>query len=116
MSPVTLGTGTYAGLAGAAATFTGAVVAATQGLTVESVTGAVLAGLILLRVMGGRYAQAVALIRQVATEVKPFVDRLADPRDLADEDEQYGAVPVGRLESREAHSGLGDGDDHGAGL
>jgi hypothetical protein len=71
------GPGTTAGLAGAAAAFVGAVVAATQGLTTEAVTAVIVAALTLLTVIGGRYAQAVATIKEGAQQLAPIVGTVA---------------------------------------
>ncbi len=75
--PVPVGPATQAGLAGAAAMFVGAVVAASQGLTTESVAAVVTSGLTLLTVLGGRYAQAALDIRTGARQAKPVVDAVA---------------------------------------
>lgn len=69
VSPIPTGPATRAGLAGAAAAFVGAVVASTQGLTVEAVAAVVTSGLTLLTVLGGRYAQAAAAIQVAADPV-----------------------------------------------
>ncbi len=108
-----VGPATRAGLAGAAATFVAAVIAATQGLTAEAVAAIATSGLTLLAVLGGRYGQEIArTVRDVARAAQPTVDAAAswelpegenpDPRDaelddgklLADDADEIGLDPA----------------------
>lgn len=64
---VPVGFTTHAGLLSAVGLFVGAVAAAIQNKSTESIVAALSATAVLLTTLGGRYAQAVVLARRVLT-------------------------------------------------
>lgn len=78
---VKVGFATYAGTVGAILAAVGTVYAAAENQDTATVVGGVASIAALITTIGGRFAQAVVLMRQTALVLDPFIDGLLEEDD-----------------------------------
>lgn len=83
--PISVGIGTSLGIVSAPAAGIGAVIAAISGNDVATASGAAAGVLATVATLGGRFAQAVALIKSAASAASPYIDGLQAALDDGDD-------------------------------
>lgn len=98
---VSVGTTTIFGIATTAVGAVGAIVAGIEGSDTGLIVGGVATLLPALATLGGRFAQAVVIAREIARKIEPIVDVVAEVDDEAIDqaDEQFSSVIVEDIES-----------------